>query len=202
MSRNPSTDPNEPFRITEVHAQYININKQRTRGWDLTANWEHEFGFGKFTVDSQVTYTLEDVMQLFDSAEASGLSNSDQLGFIGRPDLVANLGLTFKRGDWSFNWLTSYIAETKNKDLKEQFTYLGRPDSYRDITADARYYHTASMTYDQSDWQILVGVANVFDAKPPSISTGAGTRYGNVPAFATQYDYYGRTPFVRLKYKF
>lgn len=202
MIRNPSTDPNEPFRITEVHAQYININKQRTRGWDLTANWEHEFGFGKFAVDTQVTYTLEDVMQLFDSAEASGLSNSDQLGFIGRPDLVANLGLTFKRGDWAFNWLTSYIGETKNKDLSERFTYLGRPDSYRDITADARFYHTASMTYDQSDWQILVGVANVFDAKPASISTGAGTRYGNVPAFATQYDYYGRTPFVRLKYKF
>lgn len=202
MSRNPSTDPNEAFRITEVHAQYININKQRTRGWDLTANWEHEFGFGKFALDTQVTYTLEDVMQLFDSAEASGLSDSDQLGFIGRPDLVANLGLTFKRGDWSFNWLTSYIGETKNKDLSEKFTYLGRPDSYRDITADARFYHTASMTYDQSDWQILVGVANVFDAKPASISTGAGTRYGNVPAFATQYDYYGRTPFVRLKYKF
>ena len=30
----------------------------------------------------------------------------------------------------------------------------------------------------------------------------ADSRYGNVPAFATQYDYYGRTPFVRLKYKF
>lgn len=202
MSRNPANDPDTPFMITEVRAQYININKQRTRGWDLTANWEHEFGFGKLSLDTQVTYTLEDVMQLFDSAEASGLSDSNQLGYIGRPELVANMGLSLKRGDWTYNWLTQYIGETENKDLKREFTYLGRPNSYRDITADARFYHTASMSYDQPDWQILVGIANVFDTKPALVSTGAATRYGNVPAFATQYDYYGRTPFVRLKYKF
>jgi len=47
-----------------------------------------------------------------------------------------------------------------------------------------------------------VGVANVFNTKPALISTGAGTRYGNTAAFATQYDLYGRTPYVRLKYKF
>ncbi|MNM52790.1 Colicin I receptor precursor [compost metagenome] len=201
MVRNPATG-GEAFKITEVYAQYVNINKQRTRGWDMTLNWEQEFGFGKLALDTQVTYTLEDVMQLFDSAEASGLSSSNQLGYVGRPDLVANLGLSLKRGDWTYNWLTMYIGETENLDLKEKVTYQGRPDSYRDITADARFYHTASLSYDQADWQILVGISNVFDTKPPSMSTGAATRYGNVPAFATQYDYYGRTPFVRLKYKF
>lgn len=201
MERNPSTGP-QANAITNVYAQYLNINKQRIRGWDMTLNWDHEFSYGKFGLETQVTYTLEDVSQLFDSAEASGLSDSDQLNYIGRPDLVANLGLTFKRGDWSWNWLTQYIGETSNRDLKEKVTYQGRPDSYRDITADARFYHTASVSYDQPDWQILVGVANVFDAKPPLVSTGAATRYGNTAAFATQYDLYGRTPYVRLKYKF
>ncbi|WP_269791528.1 TonB-dependent receptor [Stenotrophomonas sp. Iso1] len=201
MVRNPATG-GEAYKIKEVYAQYVNINKQRTRGWDMTLNWEQEFGFGKLALDTQVTYTLEDVMQLFDSAEASGLSDSDQLGFIGRPDLVANLGLSLKRGDWTYNWLTQYIGKTENKDLKEQVTYQGRPNSFRDITANTGIYHTASLSYDQADWQILVGVSNVFDAEPPKVSTGSATRYGNIPAFATQYDYYGRTPFVRLKYKF
>ena len=59
------------------------------------------------------------------------------------------------------------------------------------------------MSYEQADWQILVGVSNVFDAKPPLISSSVySSRYGNTHPFATQYDYYGRTPFVRLKYKF
>lgn len=202
LERNPTTGADANM-ITSVYAQYLNINQQRTRGWDMTLNWEKEFGFGKFELDSQVTYTVEDVAQLFDTAEASGLSASDQLGFIGRPDLVANLGLSLTRGDWTYNWLAQYIAETKNKDLKESFTYQGRPNSYRDITAESRVYHTASVSYEQADWEILVGVSNVFNAKPPLVSTGAvSSRYGNTHPFATQYDYFGRTPFVRLKYRF
>ncbi len=201
LERNPTTGA-DANSIRNVYAQYLNINRQRTRGWDMTLNWEHEFSFGKFGLDSQVTYTLEDVAQLFDSAEASGLASSDQLGLIGRPDLVANLGLNLTRGDWTYNWLAQYIGDTENYNLNSRFTYQGRPDSYRDLKADARYYHTASVSYKQADWEILVGVSNVFNTKPPSISTGAGSRYGNIAAFATQYDLYGRTPYVRLKYKF
>jgi len=113
LERNPTTGP-DANSITNVYAQYLNINRQRTRGWDLTMNWEHEFGFGKFALDGQVTYTLEDVAQIFDSAEASGLAASDQLGLIGRPDTVANLGLSLTRGDWTYNWLSQYVGKTEN----------------------------------------------------------------------------------------
>lgn len=202
LVRNPANAAAQANMITEVYAQYVNINKQRVRGYDLTANWDHDFTFGKFGVETQVTYTLEDVAQLFDSAEASGLSDSDQLGYTGRPELVANIGLNFTRGDWTYNWLTSYVGETSNTDITDTFTYQGRPNSRRDIVADARHYHTVSVSYRQADWEILAGIANVFDKEPPVMTTGAATRYGNVPAFATQYDLYGRTPYVRLKYRF
>ncbi|MNI51377.1 hypothetical protein D3C73_1061020 [compost metagenome] len=116
---------------------------------------------------------------------------------------MGNLALSLTRGDWSYNWLTTYIHKTEDIDLDPVFTYQGRPNSYRDIVADSRIYHTASVSYAQADWEILVGVSNIFNKTPPLVSTGvADSRYGNVPAFATQYDYYGRTPFVRLKYKF
>lgn len=202
LERNPANAPAQAHMITDIYAQYVNINRQRVRGYDLTANWDHEFGFGKFGLETQVTYTVEDVAQIFDSAEASGLSDSDQLGYVGRPDLVANIGLNLRRGDWSYNWLTTYIGDTSNTDITNTFTYQGRPNSYRDITADERYYHTVSASYIQPDFEILVGVANVFDKEPPVMTTGTATRYGNMPAFATQYDLYGRTPYVRLKYRF
>ena len=202
LVRNPADAAAQPHMITEIYAQYVNINKQRVRGYDLTTNWDHEFGFGEFGVEAQVTYTLEDVAQIFDSAEASGLSDSDQLGYVGRPDLVANIGLNLRRGDWTYNWLSTYVGETSNTDITNTFTYQGRPNSYRDITADARHYHTVSVSYVQPDWEVLVGIANVFDKEPPVMSTGTATRYGNIPAFATQYDLYGRTPYVRLKYRF
>lgn len=200
--RNPGTAPAQAFAITDVFAQYLNINKQRVRGYDLTANWDRDFAFGKFGVEAQATYTIEDVAQLFDSAEASGLSDSDQLRQTGRPAIVANVGLNLRRGDWTYNWLASYIGKTSNRDIIDTFTYQGRPNSYRDITADARHYHTVSVSYSQPDWEILAGVANVFDKEPPVMTTGTATRYGNIPAFATQYDLYGRTPYVRLKYRF
>src|SRR5690606_37596800 len=202
LVRNPANAAAQPHMITAIYAQYVNINKQRVRGYDLTANWDHDFAFGKFGLETQVTYTLEDVAQIFDSAEASGLSDSDQLGYTGRPELVANIGLNFTRGDWTYNWLTVYVGETSNTDITDTFTYQGRPNSRRDIVADARHYHTVSVSYRQADWEILAGVANVFDKEPPVMTTGAATRYGNTPAFATQYDLYGRTPYVRLKYRF
>lgn len=201
LVRNPST-ANQPYAITDVFNQYVNINKQRTRGYDMTLNYDHDFSFGKFSLESQVTYTIEDTQDVFSSSVASGLTTNELLGDIGRPKVVGNLGLTFSRGDWTYNWLSTYIHKTEAVDVTEVFTYQGRPNSYRDIVADARTYHTASVSYSQEDWEILVGVSNIFDKTPPLISTGADTRYGNVAAFATQYDLYGRTGFVRLKYKF
>src|SRR5690606_2945369 len=185
LERNPANAPAQAHMITAIYAQYVNINKQRVRGYDMTANWDTDFTFGKFGLEAQVTYTLEDVAQISDSPEASGLSVSDQLGYTGRPELVANLAMNFTRGDWTYNWLTTYVGETSNTDITDTFTSQGRPNSRRDIVADARHYHTVSVSYRQADWEILAGVANVFDKEPPVMTTGAATRYGNMPAFAT-----------------
>ena len=52
------------------------------------------------------------------------------------------------------------------------------------------------------DWSLMVGVRNLFDKAPDLISNTAGTRYGNTPLYASQYDWYGRTFFARVSYKF
>ena len=72
----------------------------------------------------------------------------------------------------------------------------------RDIKADSRIYHAVSVLYSQPKWSLLVGVRNLLDKDPPQVSSGVADRYGNVPAFATQYDYYGRSLFTRFTYKF
>jgi iron complex outermembrane receptor protein len=59
-----------------------------------------------------------------------------------------------------------------------------------------------SVGYDRDKWSVMFGVRNLLDEEPDLISTGAGTRYGNTPAFATQYDWFGRTFFARASYKF
>ena len=46
-----------------------------------------------------------------------------------------------------------------------------------------------------------VGQAGL-DKEPPVVSSGVASRYGNIPAFATQYDWLGRTGYVQFRYKF
>lgn len=201
FKRNPATGAN-PFMITDVFATYVNVNQQRVRGYDLLARFDKEFGFGKLEVEGQFTYTLEDVSLVFDDPESSGLSRYNNVGYIGRPDLTGNLRAALKRGDWSYTWSMDYIAETSNLDLSPTFTYNGYQNAVRDITAESRLYHTLSLRYEQPKWSILFGVNNVMDKDPPSVSTGVATRYGNTPAFATQYDLLGRTFFARYNVKF
>ena len=202
FDRNPGNHPTDPFKIEEVRNQYININSQRTRGYDLNVNYDDTFSFGKLGVEAQFTYTLEDLVSLFDSAEASGFSTEDQVGFIGRPQLVGRITTMLEKNDWSLLWSMDYVHGTKNRDLDEFFTYFGFENAWRDIRAERRMYHTVSARYSHDNWSLLFGIQNLFNAEPPQVSGGVATRYGNVSAFATQYDYYGRTPFVRLSYKF
>ncbi|CTP85171.1 TonB-dependent receptor [Xanthomonas translucens pv. poae] len=202
FTRNSPTDPSSPNTITNIYNKYININRERTRGYDLQMNYDNDFSFGKLSLEAQVTYTIEDVQRLFDSAAESGLTTDDQVGYIGRPKTVGLLSADLKRGDWTFSYQASYVSTTRNRDLDPTYTYVGYQNATRDIKAGWQVLHNASVAYEQGDWGIMVGVRNLFDKAPDLISTGVGTRYGNAPLYASQYDWYGRTVFARVQYKF
>lgn len=202
FDRNPGNHPTAPFAITTVRNSYININKQVTRGYDLMFRSEHDFAAGKLTLNGQFTYMKEAFYRLFDPSIASGFANDDYLGSISNPKLVGNVRAGFKRNDWTFNWQTDYIHGTRSLTQGPEFTYFGFPNAVRDNVADRQFIHTASVFYDQPNWSMLVGIRNLLDQEPPQVSSGIASVYGNVPAFATQYDWYGRSLFARFNYKF
>lgn len=202
FNRNPGTG-GEPFKITDVFAQYVNVNKQQVRGYDLLARMDKDLSFGKLELEGQFTYTVEDVSLLFDDPESGGLSRYNNVGYVGNPKLVGNTRVGLKRGDFTYTWGMDYVHATRNLDISDKFTYFGFPDAVRDITAESRLYHNVSVKWDQPKYSILIGVRNLLDKDPPLLSASAGSsRYGNVSAFATQYDLYGRSLFARFNYKF
>lgn len=196
----------EPNKIDDIYASYVNINKQKVKGYDLLMRYEDDFSFGSLTVETEATYTKEDVTQLFDSPLAGGESISDFVGGIGRPKLVGNIVASLARGDWTYTWGMNYVHGMKRLtplSASGSYTYLGWEDAVVDVHADRRFYHSISAQYDQPKWSVLAGVRNVFNTKPDTISAAAGqNRYGNVPVNVTQYDYYGVSLFARLNYKF
>jgi len=61
-------------------------------------------------------------------------------------------------------------------------------------------YHSVSGSYAFDNFDVLVGVANVFDEKPPRISA-SGDQVGNAARFS-QYDFIGRRVFANITYSF
>lgn len=201
--RNPSNAAANPNMITDVHATYVNINSERTRGYDLQLNYSQDFSFGKLKADAQLTYTLEDSLQLFDSSEASGFSTSNFVGYIGRPYMVGIFDASLERGDWTYSWQGIYTSGTSDKDLDPYFTYQGYTDAWRQTKVHAQLRHSVSVGYDAGKIGITFGIRNLFDQTPPLISTGvggvySGARAGNVSLDSSQYDWFGRTYFARL----
>lgn len=202
FTRGPRTNDAQAFAISDIRSPYLNINRQRTRGYDLAINTNHTFGFGTLTHETRATYTLSDSVQLFDSASQDGRRSNELAGAIGRPKVSATTQLQFQRGDWSAQWLISYVGATEHPELPARFNYLGYANAQRDIRADARIYHTAALTYRQSDWAVTVGVRNLFNREPDTISGDVQAVYGNVPVDATQYDLLSRSVFARATYRF
>ena len=203
FDRNAANDPTAPNAITEVRDSYLNVNKLKTRGYDLLFRYEKDFAAGNLEVEGNFTYVMEDFEQLFDSTLASGFDTNDFNGAISRPKVVGNVRSAFQRNDWTFTWFMDYVHGTRNLNLSPIVpSYFGFPNAVRDVTADRVIYHGAAVFYEQPDWTVLVGVRNMFGTEPPQVSSGVASRYGNTPAFATQYDWLGRTGYVQFNYKF
>lgn len=199
FTRNPGTDPVSPWAIGEVLDSYININSQISSGVDFTVRYEHEFSFGDMTVEAQATKTNEDIILLFGQGVNSGLATDDFNGTIGDPEWVGNARVSLNRGDFTYSWFMDYVGAT-SQDIVGTLpdtTYQGIP-AWRDVVADERIYHDASVRWQGDGLGILVGVSNILAEDPPFISSGVATRRGNIPAFGTQYDLRGRTGFVRV----
>ena len=203
FDRNPATDPVAPYRISEVRDSFINVNSQNTSGFDLTLRYTHEFDFGDLIVEGQGTWTMQDETFLFDPSLESGFDTSDFNGTIGEPEFVANMRTSLTRGDWTYSWFMNYIDGTSNIQYTDRTaSYYGQANAFYDVNIEGTLYHDVSVQWQGDELSLLLGVSNMWDEEPPTVSTGTATRRGNTPAFANQYDLRGRTLFVRATKSF
>lgn len=204
FTRNPANAAANPYQITNVYATFININRERERGYDLQFNWSNDFSFGKLSADAEVTYTLSDVTELFSSAAASGFTNSNRVKFPGNPQVVGLAHVSWNRGDWTVTWQGEYTGATAAYDASNPQPYFGAT-GYIVKDLPAQFRHSLSVGYDTGKWGVTAGVRNIFNAKPPQVSNAAAVDasglIGNTVIDASQYDWYGRTFFVRANYK-
>jgi len=194
-------DPTGP--ILQINDSFVNLDSQLADGIDLTARYEHEFSFGTFRADAQVTWTLTDEVLIF----ASGLLDDDN-GDLYDPDWTGRLNLRFDHEEWTYFWNMDFIARASNDEefggsvfSWRAFTPMNGNAYYKQY---AEFYatHDMSVRYRAADWAIVAGISNVFDEPAPAISTLSGTRIGNSAIVTGQYDALGRTGFLTISKEF
>ncbi|MFL6721570.1 MAG: TonB-dependent receptor domain-containing protein [Sphingomonas sp.] len=197
------------FNLLQVRNTYININRQRNRGVDLTGQVVHNMGkLGKLSFLAQMTWQVEDTQELFEG------SKQELNGTVGDPRWVGNFNLTWAKAPWTVLYGLDVIGSADNRNLLIQSlgnrtcrTSIFRTGTFCPVASvPAVSYHAVSLTRDIGDrYRFTIGVANLFNKAPPRVSTvfnGGISTLGQVPVFGSQYDYLGRRIFMDVRARF
>lgn len=193
--------------ITAVDNRLINLAEQNNRGVDVSVRYAFTTPFGRLSLSTQASRTLENTIR------RDANSFEDRLGFSGNPKLTGFAEANLRREAWSFTYGADYIGETDdsrfydNGDLISYYgAYSGRgtygnnnnPTLVRSrlkVKPWVSQYASARWQIDPSAY-VLLGVSNLFDKAPPVISADAWNyRVGSVPT--NLYNLTGRTFFLR-----
>jgi iron complex outermembrane receptor protein len=214
FTRAPSDAPNK-FNIETVQDPYLNINQQASKSIDFTTRFRQDLGnMGSLSFLGQATYQFKDKFTLF-----QGVTTTNN-GRAGDPKWVADFNLSWTKNPVTLTYGLNVIAKTNNfHDLEDvggsnltannclatasAFALRGGP--YCPVYKLPRVaYHSLSAELQVTrDMSFLIGMSNIFDKKPPFVST-VGTpisSFGQVPLLGSYYDYFGRRIFVSVKTK-
>ena len=203
-----------PNNVNEVFDQFVNIARQRNSGIDLNFNLRHDLGrLGRLSFTADMTWQTKDDFQLLPTSPVESTN-----GEAGSPKWIGDFRLSWTKGGTTIFYGMNVIGKTSDvQDFLDRnggdpcldsFQPDGTPIRGRycpDLTTPTTFYHNASITQEVADrFEITLGVANIFDTRPPRVSVLNGnqiTMLGPVVS-ASQYPFIGRRAFVNVKAKF
>ena len=218
----------DPAQIGVINDRYLNIADQQTKGIDVTGILQHNLaGAGQLSLLANMSWTLKQQFSLFPDQPEDLLGVIDKDGGIrtGTRKWVGDFRLTWRApGGWTLFWGTEIFSGASNEkewranhggelctdsvatDLDGSDTDVPIYGHYCvDVKVPAAWYHNASITKEiGKNFEMTVGIRNIFNKKPPKVSlfgTGSPGTIGPVVA-TSQYDFNGRRMFVNVSRKF
>ncbi|MBT0666847.1 TonB-dependent receptor [Novosphingobium profundi] len=189
-----------------VENNYINVATDQVKGWEFNLRYSHDVGPGVFSFTALVTKFTEQANKLFDDNALEDLN-----GTVGSPAWTGTFNATYALDnvklrygiDWTggtgkatYTYLALNSDGTKNPELAQVYK-----DNYYFETPDY-FLHSASVQWDLNDqFELTIGMRNIFNTQPPRISADAFNLYGNSPLYSG-YDYLGRTFFANFTTNF
>lgn len=210
----------DPYSINKIFDKYINIASQHNTGLDVSASLQQNLGkLGKFTLQADMTWQFKVDNRLLPTSPIK-----DTLGLIGTPKWVGDFRATWEPSD-SFSLFYSVNVVGGASNERELINDFGGPciNSFNrdpaqpapvpiygtycpNVTVPSVFYHNFSLTKEIADgrFKITAGVNNLFDTRPPRVSTLNGGEVSLLgPVVATsQYSFVGRRAFINVTAKY
>jgi iron complex outermembrane receptor protein len=217
FTREPAGSLTE-FSIDNITNRFINIANQRNKGLDFTLDVRHNLGrLGTLNLLVAATRQLKDDILLL-----PGTPIEEDNGEMGSPKWVGEANFTWisPNKKWTLFYGLDYFGKTSdvgdfldsNGDRCVDSVNIVTGEPLRgfycpDLTSPATWYHNVSLSRTigpKDNFEITLGVANLFDTRPPRISilnNGEITTIGQVAA-VSQYDLLGRRFFLNVTRRF
>jgi iron complex outermembrane receptor protein len=187
--------------LDEIDVQPINVGFEGSRGVDYNVFYGQDFLVG----DEELGVNLDLSATKLKSRAFDILGNTDDnVGEPEFPEWRVNGRLSLSYSDFRLNWFSRFIDSGADDGIERDWStntpacdgldFPCRAVSY----TDSYLVHNVSFVYTQDDYQVTLGVQNVFNEEPPRVdASGFGRTFSrrNIPLGAG-YDTFGRTVFV------
>ena len=204
-----------PGTLDQLENPYLNVARQTVKGLDFNARYATPLFGGRFQTQLQATRMLEQGLEIFEGAGLFDYNGTlGYPGFGSGPKWTGTLDTRFVTGPMTFRWGVEYVGRANSQvpdlvDPEVAPPNVGTPGQLLiiDLEAEPYWEHGVSVQYKwRNVGQITLGVSNLFNAKPPTISDSQDTggqyfRIGNYFG-GGPYDYRGRSVFVNLTTSF
>jgi iron complex outermembrane receptor protein len=197
----------------ELQDPYLNIDTEHNKSLDFTMRYRQRLGsLGTLSLLGQMTYQLKDKFTLFQGTTANFN------GEAGDPKWIGDLNVTWAKAPWTVTYGLQVISGTNDiRNLRDvggsalnednciasaaAFALRGGPYCPKYKLPRVAYHSLSVELQATKDISVLVGMSNIFDRKPPLISTvGAPiSTFAQVPLLGSYYDYLGRRLFVTAR---
>ncbi|TNE67602.1 MAG: TonB-dependent receptor [Alphaproteobacteria bacterium] len=186
-------------RISALDASFINIGQETSKGWDFNIYYQQDFEVASKTLgvslDLRAMNLREQVYSILDDT-------TDYAGWTFAPHWRATATLQLRYDDFGFNWNTRWIEGGKDgaagSYLANGAPCKGTGVDCRPVNYTTNYnVHNASLTWNNGDFRVAVGVRNVFNQSPPKVDGAGVLSVRNVP-IGVGYDLFGRSVFMTV----
>lgn len=185
VSRDPVT---KQLTVSDV---FTNLATQITKGVDFDGRYELPVGPGDLIVDVSTTHYLQQDTKLFENDDFNKLNNT-----ITYPEWTGTLDVAYRWDEWRFKYGLQWIGKMNSYAYVEE----DQATSVFDLIAGNYLEHMVSARYQTEHWEATLGVRNLTNVTPPTISALVYDRVGNSPLYSG-YDFAGRTVFLNVQWR-